>query len=123
MGAAYYIVLENEIDGLDTMMDGKSISRHIEALDKAATELGVQPLSKFFSMPPDELEDFLDEADDIPLPPLQQFSAADGLATVKALLAHAPAHADHIVEDLRHCERILSAAAEHGVRWHFQIDV
>jgi len=24
MGAAYYIVLEKEIDGLDTMMDGKA---------------------------------------------------------------------------------------------------
>ena len=123
MGAAYYIVLETEIDGLDTAMDGKSISRHIETLDQAAEELGVQPLSKFFSMPPDEMVDFLDGADDIQLPPLQQFSARDGLATMKALLAHTPVHADHVVEDLRQCERILSAAAEHGVRWHFQIDV
>ena len=33
MGAAYFIVLEKKIDGLDTMMDGKSLSRHVEALD------------------------------------------------------------------------------------------
>ncbi len=123
MGSAYYIVLETKIDGLDTMMDGKSISRHIEALDKAAEELSVQPLSKFFSMPPEELAEFMDGADDIPLPPLKQFSAQDGLATVKALLAHKPVHTDHVVEDLRECERILTAAAEHGVHWHFQIDV
>jgi hypothetical protein len=123
MGAAYYIVLETEIDGMDTMMDGKSISRHIEALDNAAEELGVQPLSSFFSMPPDELADFMDDTDDIELPPLKQFAAKDGLTTVKALLAHKPVHVDHVLEDLRECERILTAAAEHGVRWHFQIDI
>jgi hypothetical protein len=123
MGSAHYIVLEKEIDGLDTMMDGKSLSRHIEALDDAARKLGVRPLSEFFSMPPDELAEFLDDADDIQLPPLKQFSAQDGLATVRALLTHTPVHADHVVDDLRECERILSAAGEHGVGWHFQIDV
>jgi hypothetical protein len=125
MGAAYYIVLEREIDGLDTMMDGKSLSQHVEALDAAATKLGVKPLSEFFSMSTDELADIL--GDEMPgeskLPPLEQFSARDGLATVNALLAYPPAHVDHVVEDLKECERILKAAAEHGVGWHFQIDV
>jgi hypothetical protein len=123
MGAAHYIVLEKEIEGLDTMMDGKSLSRHIEALDDAARELGVRPLSEFFSMPPDELADFMDDAGDFEMPPLQQFSAQEGLATVRALLAYTAVHADHVVEDLRQCERILSGAVEHGVGWHFQIDI
>ena len=121
MGAANYIVLEKEIAGLDTMIDGKSLSRHMESLDAAARQLGVRPLSEFFSMPPDELAEFMDGADDVELPPLQQFSAQDGLVTVRALLPRP--EAQPAIQDLKECERILQAAAEHGVGWHFQIDV
>lgn len=121
MGAAHYIVLEKEIDGLNIMMDGKSLSRHIEALDAAARELGIRPLSAFFSMPPDELAEFMDGAEGVELPPLRQFSAQDGLATVRALLPRPEAQPS--IQDLQACERILSTAAQHGVRWHFQIDV
>lgn len=122
MGSAHYIVLEKEIDGLDTMMDGKRLSRQIEALDKAANELGVRPLSGFFSMDRDAMADVIgDDFDDMEIPPLQQFSAQDGLATVRALLPRP--EAQPAIQDLQACERILSAAAQHGVRWHFQIDV
>lgn len=127
MGAAQYIVLERKIDGLDTSMDGKSLSRHIEALDEAARQLGVRPLSEFFSMDPEELAQFMEsedmDADAGVLPPLQQFAAQDGLATVRALAAHEAARADNVAQDLRECERILSAAAQHGVGWHFEIDI
>lgn len=102
-------------------MDGKGLSRQIKSLDKAARELGVRPLSEFFSMDRDELEDVVDIADDVEIPPLEQFSAQDGLATVRALLPRP--EAQPAIEDLRACERILSAAAEHGVGWHFQIDI
>src|SRR5580693_2351656 len=100
MGAAHYIVLEREIDGLDTMIDGKSLSRHIESLDKAAQKLGVRPLSEFFSMTPEEMSDFLgDDATDLKLPPLQQFSTKDGLTTVRALLPRP--EAQPAIEDLQ----------------------
>jgi len=122
MGSAHYIVLENEIDGLETLMDGKNLSRHIESLDEAARQLGVRPLSGFFSMDGEALADVIgDDADDMELPPMEQFSAQEGLATVRALLSRP--EAQPAIEDLRACERILTAAAQHGVRWHFQIDV
>ncbi len=122
MGTAYYIVLETEIDGLDTTMDGKSLSRHIESLDLLAQELGVRPLSDFLSMDGDALADILgDVADSIETPPLRQYSAQDGLVTVKALLGRP--EANPVVHDLRDCERILAAAAKSGVGWHLQIDI
>jgi hypothetical protein len=121
MGSAYYIVLERDIDGLDTMIDGKSLARNIETLDKAASELGVRPLSEFFSMSPEALAEFMDDAEDGELPPLRQSSAKDGLTTVRALLPRL--EAQPAIQDLIECERILSVAAEHGVDWHFQIDV
>jgi len=126
MGAAYFIVLERKIDGMDTDMDGKSLSRHMESLDEAARQLGVRPLSEFFSADPKQVASFMEgegmEAGDIEFPPLQQFTAQDGLATVRALAAHAAARADGVAQDLAECERILSAAAQHGVGWHFEVD-
>ena len=122
MGAAYYIVLEEKIDGLDTMMDGKCLSRHIETLDSVAQQLGVRPLTEFTSMDADALADILgDEADAIEAPPLQQFSAQDGLVTIRALLPRQ--EAQPALHDLKDCERILSAADQHGVGWHLQIDI
>ena len=125
MGAAYFIVLERAIKGLDMEMDGKSLSRHIEALDDAARKLGCRPLSEFFSADPDELAEFLDGSGgaEAALPPLERFAAAEGLATVRSLLLDPVSKQDGIAQDLNDCARILEAAAEHDVRWHFEIDV
>ncbi len=127
MGAAYFIVLERKIDGLDTGMDGKCLSRNMESLDEAARQLGIRPLSEFFSADPKQLAEFMEGegmgAGDIELPALQQFAAQDGLATVNALLPHTAAKADGVTEDLRACERMLNVAAQHGVGWHFEIDI
>ena len=126
MGAAYFIVLERKIDGVDTGMDGKSLSQHMESLDEAARQLGVRPLSEFFSADPEQLAEFMEgegvDVGDTAPPPLQQFTAQDGLATVRALASHVAARADGVTQDLRECERILSAAVQHGVGWHFEVD-
>ena len=130
MGAAYFIVLERAIDGLETGMDGKNLSRHIESLDATARELGVRPLSDYFSVDPVELAEFMEgeegepiDAGDGKLPPLEQFSALEGLATVRALAGQPAAWADDVAQDLRECERILSAAAQRGIGWHFELDI
>ena len=122
MGAAYFIVLEREIDGVDTAMDGKSLARDMESLDHAARQLGVRPLSEFFSADPEQIAELMEEAGDFEPPPLEQFSARDGLASIRALASHAAARADGVAEDLGECERILNAASQHGVGWHFEID-
>jgi len=127
VGAAYYIVLEKEVEGLESLMDGKSLSRHIESLDAEARQLGVRPLSEFFSIAPEQASEFMEgegvDAADMELPHLQQFSAEEGLTTVRALLSQSQAHAEHVAEDLRECERILIAASQHGIGWHFEIDI
>lgn len=126
MGAAFFIVLERAIDGLETGMDGKSLSRHIESLDDAARELDVRPLSDFFSADPEEMAEFMRgegaDTDPADLPALQQFAAEDGLTTIRALAAHRVGRTDGVADDLKECERILSAAAQHQVGWHFAVD-
>jgi hypothetical protein len=120
---AYFIVLEKPIEGVDTTMNGNSLSRHMKALDSEARALGVRPLSEFFSLAPEDLAGFLDGVDGANLPPLQQFSAESGLATVKALIANRRVPDETLVDDLRECERILTEAAAQQVGWHFEIDI
>ena len=126
MGAAYFIVLERKIEGLDTSMDGKSLSRQMQSLDAAARELGVRPLSEFFSADPQQLAEFMQseglEAGETDLPTLQQFSTEEGLTSIRALAAHAAAKADGVANDLQTCEQILTAVSQHGVGWHFEVD-
>ena len=94
--------------------------------DDAARELGVRPLSEFFSADPEQLAEFMEGEGlgpgDVRPPALQQFKAEDGLGTIRALASHAAAQADGVAQDLRECERILSAAAQYGVGWHFEVD-
>jgi hypothetical protein len=133
MGTAYFIVLERPAAGLDTSMDGKSLAREIEDLDWTAKEIGVRPLSEFVSVNPEMALEFLEgegvSTSDIPLLELQQFSAEDGLKSVRMLLreiqAWVPGTKDTsgVLADLRECERILDAAARQGVRWHFELDM
>ena len=107
MGVANFIVLERKIEGLDTMMDGKSLARHSEALEAAAQRLGVRPLPEFFSADPNQLAEFMQgegmEVKGVELPALQQFSAEEGLATVRALLAQESGWDEGVLQDLRDC--------------------
>lgn len=126
MGAAYFIALERKIDDLDTVMDGKSLAHHIESLDKAARDLGVRPLSEYFSISTEDAARFLEgegvDADDMPLSPVKHFTAQEGLSTIRALAAHTTGRLDGVGQDLNDCERILTEALKHGVGWHIELD-
>src|SRR5258706_16324779 len=131
MGVAYFIVLEKKIDALDTLMDGKLLARASEVLDDLATLHKVRPLTGFTSIDPADAAAFLEGEgmEVVQLPPVQQFSAEEGLTTVKALITHlelqpsALRNCEGVLDDLRNCQRILTAAATHGIKWHFEVDV
>jgi len=127
MGVANFIVLERKIEGLDTMMDGKGLARHSEALEAAAQQLGVRPLPEFFSADPAQLAEFMHgegmETESMELPALQQFPAEEGLATVRALLTQGSLWDEGVLHDLRDCERILSVAAQNGMQFHLEVDI
>lgn len=134
MGVALYIVAQRAIKGLDPSVDGKAVGRiDDQTLDTLCDALNVTSLVSFISQDPDELadimgEDVIDVEDDDELPEEEWFAAEDGLATVRALIAHldadpsALADTAMIVEDLRGFERVLAALAEHGVKWHLAVD-
>ncbi len=125
MGAALYIALEKQIADVDTMIDGKMLSRAEKHLAKVAKHLGVRPLMDFFSTNADEAADLLGEDfADIDVPAAQWFSAEEGLRTVDGLLAQADITPElrPAKDDLLDCQRVLREAKKHGVRWHLAID-
>jgi hypothetical protein len=144
MGVALFIVAERTVEGLDTFVDGKALARcrpagakerlgrasmrHLETL---ARQAGVWPLMEFFSEDPKSAYALIAEEGEEPpddLPPEQWFSAAEGLATIRGLLAYltthpdAAAEVDRLIEDLRQFEEVLSRLEEEGIRWHLAVD-
>jgi hypothetical protein len=123
MSAAYFIVLERAIPGLDTGMDGKGISRSIKDLDGVARKLGVHPLSGFLSASPEQVTDPLEEDGvDSDLAQTKNFPAWEGLSTLRALLAHEAVLNDAVERDLWDCVRILTRADQELVGWHFELN-
>jgi hypothetical protein len=126
MGTALYIALQKTLPDVDTMIDGKMLSKAEKQLATAAKRLGVRPLMEFFSSSADEAAGLLGEdVAGIDIPAAQWFSAEEGLKTVDALLAAADGSPDLRVarDDLLGCQRVLSEAQKHGVRWHLAIDL
>jgi len=125
MGSALYIALEKKIPDLDTIIDGKMLSKAEKQLAKAAKRSGVRPLMDFFSTSADEAADLLGEdVAGLDIPAAQWFSAEEGLRTVDGLLAAVGASPELSVarDDLLGCQRVLREAQKHGVRWHLAID-
>jgi len=141
MGVAHYVVLEQQIAGVDTFMNGKALA-HADFEDECekplaqiADEIGVTPLTAFLSMDQDTLLGYMDlSREDAPqevlnrLPAEEWFDPADGLATVHALAPYLKANptvvpnADWVIADLMEIERLLTAARDRGIRWHLAVD-
>ena|SRR2546428_11628068 len=124
---ALYIVLEIQIPGLDTMIDGKMLSQAEERLAQEAGRLGVRPLMEFFSVNSEEAGSFLEGEGlgDAEIPVEQWFPAEEGLTTVQALLGEIDSFPEtkSAREDLLGLERVLKAAQKNGIRWHLAIDI
>ena len=131
MSVALFIVAERDVPGFDVFVNGKALG-HAKHLDRLAEHAGVRPLMAFFSQDPVEAASFLeDEGIEPPeggFPPVEWYSAKDGLRTVRGLLSYLAEHPNAVpgvpalVEDLRQFESVLSRLASEGVRWHLAVD-
>lgn len=136
MSLAYFIVPERVVPGLDYSVDGKALAHFPEGvLNKLCSEAGARPLLEFCSQSPEEAMEFCEdngiEAPPGGFPPEQWFDAADGLRTVRAMLAHPErlkqalrSHwtLDAVLGDLGDFQRVLGELERAGVRWHLAID-
>jgi hypothetical protein len=130
MAASLYIVVEGEDPGFDTFVNGRSLARNEEALDRLAATLRITPLLDFFSADRNSMALLLEQGTGKPewaqnLPQPQWYSPADGLATVRALidfLTRKPGAIGSetlpVLSELGEYERVLRKTADYGLRWH-----
>jgi hypothetical protein len=133
MAASMYIVVEGEDPGFDIFVNGRSLARHEDALEKLALQLGVRPLIEFFSADENSMSLLIEEGAGNPeimrrLPPPQWYSAADGLATVRALLdalAEEPqllgSDGERVLSELHEYAVVLEKTQVRELRWHLAV--
>ncbi|HEX4946242.1 MAG TPA: hypothetical protein VFZ34_06250 [Blastocatellia bacterium] len=129
MGIAVYLVLEEEIAGVDPLsVDGKMLAQVQDRLDQITEGAGLKTIAEMTSFSDDELDGFFEEDEARPANEEQWFAAADGLATVRALLQQLQVAPDlvprskDVIEDLLTIETVLVAADAQQLRFHFALD-
>lgn len=128
MSAAYYIILEKEDTGIDLNVYGRGISRDQEVLDKIAQDIGIKPLSNFYSIDVESVLDLIGEdITSLGIPDEYWFDSREGLITIQLLLNYITNNNSGIskstVTELQNYERILKEAVIHNTRWHLAIDI
>jgi hypothetical protein len=130
MGASFCAVFEAEVPPHGTLGgDHPVLLRRQRRLDRLAAEAGLTPLGAFESYDPADAADYSDEGEEPPahLPPARWFAAADGLAAVRALVAHLSANAGtisgqaEVLEELAQVAGELADALQVGVRFRFAV--
>ena len=133
MAASMYIVVEGEDPGFDIFVNGRSMARHEDALERLALKLGVRPLIEFFSADENSMSLLIEEgAGDKDLirrlPPPQWYSPAEGLKTVRALvdaLQHEPqqlgSEGEQVLTELMEYAVVLEKTRARDLRWHLAV--
>jgi len=127
MGVAYYIVLDNENPGFETLVNGKAVARARDAIYAITEKLGLKGI--------DDLTSFGDLDDEFELPEEYRetqtpwFEPQEGITWVSAIresIAANPsavAEGERVLSDLAEYEALLKRAAEIGAKWHFAMDL
>jgi hypothetical protein len=133
MAASMYIVVEGEDPGFDIFVNGRSLARHEDALERLALRLGVRPLIEFFSADENSMSLLIEEGAGNQelmrrLPPPQWYSPADGLSTVQALLdalmdepQQLGTEGEQVISELMEYARVLKKTHERQMRWHLAV--
>lgn len=128
-----YIVVEGEDPGFDIFVNGRSLARHEDAVEKLALKLGVRPLIEFFSADENSMALLIEEgAGDQELlhrlPPPQWYSPEDGLRTVRVLLEalvedpqQLGTEGKQVISELREYAEVLEKTSERKLRWHLAV--
>jgi len=128
-----YIVVEGEDPGFDIFVNGRALARYEDALERLALRLGVRPLIEFFSADENSMSLLIEEGAGNPdlmrrLPPPQWYGPADGLGTVRALVASLQddpqqlgTEGTQVLAELQEYERVLEKTMRAGLRWHLAV--
>jgi len=129
MSLGWHVALERDLPAAQAIaVDGKALVFRQHDLDEIAERLKVPGLTEFLSVDPAAMGQYLRQQgldpDSFPIPDEEWFEPAEGLATVRGLLAHLRADAGavldsfRIVRDLAAIEQILTLAAQEQIHFH-----
>src|SRR4051812_29954644 len=133
MAQAILVTLEQDLGDASAAYaksgTGKALARELQRIDFAARKCKVAQPSTMLSESSAALiaqlkEDGFDPSK-MRIPPENWFSAAEGLAVIRALIDHVGANLNDfkqpnpILRDLRAAEALLTAADAAGVKFHF----
>ena len=128
-----YIVVEGEDPGFDIFVNGRSLARHEDALERLAIRLGVRPLIEFFSADENSMSLLIEEGAGNPelmrrLPPPQWYAPGDGLATVQALVEalkddpqQLGTEGPQVLTELEEYAKVLEKTMRTELRWHLAV--
>ena len=133
--SSYYVVLQEELDDVDSYIQLKSVAKAAERLAVIAKEIGVTAPSAFVAGA-EQNEDFADIAENAGWAGADYqgggadgwFDADEGLDCARALLGYiesAPESVKRpraISEELRAFEAVLESALQAGIRFRLEID-
>lgn len=135
MSAAFFIVLDNDNPGFETMVNGKFLSQDSRRLAKIAKSLGIPTLEDFVSYSPDEAREMMEmfgtepeEIENVELPEEKWFDPQEGLDFVARLVEHIQANpsavknAEGVLADLLEYKNIFEQAQVINSRWKLQVD-
>lgn len=135
MSAAYFIVLDRQDPGFETMTNGKFLSQDAKRLEKIAKSLGLRPLEEYISYSPEEARTMMedmgtdpDEIDGIELPGQKWYEPHEGLDWVSKVSTHIRANpssvtnATGVLTDLNEYQAVLEQAQSIKARWSLQVD-
>src|ERR1700761_6476150 len=133
MAASMYIVVEGEDPGFDIFVNGRSLARHEDALERLALSINVRPLIEFFSADENSMSLLIEEGAGNPdlirrLPPPQWYTPQDGLTTIRALI-HAihddpqqlGSEGERVLSELMEYAQVLEKTATRNLRWHLAV--
>ncbi len=120
MSTAYFIVLDSDDPGFDSFVDGKFLTRRLDAVNKLANALGLKPLDDFASQ---DLSEFGGPEMDT-----EWFDAQEGLDWASSLvnaLSNQPnqvQNAGEVIADLKDYIRVFEEAKSRDLKWHLELD-
>lgn len=128
--AAFYIVLQEEIPGVDAIgLEGRALCKHNARIEALAKGADTKPLGNFFSVSRDELLGLMDgdpTRESTKAAEETWFPAEEGLRTVdtllKALAEQSAPENPTLVKELMEFHGVLESAKTQNVRWHLGIE-
>ncbi len=135
--SSYFVVLQEEVDDVDTFVSLKTVTKAHEKLNEIANEIGVTSLDDFVFGNDRSSEDFQDIAENEGWGAIdyqgggtgeEWFDASEGLDSIRAIIGYVESDPACLkrpratVEELRLLETVLEGALQAGVKFRLEED-